>query len=54
MIAVIADFLKLDYFSLNPCDHPVQRKKSRVIVFSLAMVAIASAYASKMAECFSF
>jgi hypothetical protein len=39
-IAAIADFLKLDYFSSSLCDRPVRRKKSTVIAFSFAMVAI--------------
>jgi hypothetical protein len=50
MLAAIADLLKLDYFSSNPCDHPIQQKKNRAIAFCLTMVAIASANASKMAE----
>jgi hypothetical protein len=27
MNAAITDLLKLDYFSSNPCDHPIQQKK---------------------------
>jgi hypothetical protein len=50
----IADFPKLDYFSSNPCDRPTQQRKNRAIAFFLAMVAIASANASKMAEYSSF
>jgi hypothetical protein len=40
MIASITDFLKLDYFSSNPCDRPIQQKKYRLVAFSFAMVAI--------------
>jgi hypothetical protein len=52
-VEAITDLLKLDYFSSNPCDRPIQQK-NRVIAVSLAMAAIVSANASKMAEYFSF
>jgi hypothetical protein len=46
-IAAIADLLKLDSFFSDPCDRPIKWKKSTAIAFSLVMVAISFANASK-------